>query len=44
MPKPFEDYDYNKQMGGVIYSINLCPHLEFALGQRNGGGLSLHGW
>ena len=38
MPKPFEDY--NKQIGGV----DLCPHIEFALGQINGGDFSLHGW
>ena len=25
----------------LICSINLCPDIEFALGQRNGGGLSL---
>ena len=28
----------------LICSINLCPQIEFALGQRNGGGLLLHGW
>ena len=27
-----------------ICSISLCSHKEFALGQRNGGSLSLHGW
>ena len=26
----------------LICSINLCSHTEFVLGQRNGGGLSLH--
>ena len=26
----------------LICSINLCPNTEFGLGQRNGGGLSLH--
>ena len=27
----------------LIFSISLCPHIEFALSQRNGCGLSLHG-
>ena len=27
----------------LICSIDLCSHTEFALGQRNGGGFSLHG-
>ena len=43
MPKPFEAY--NKQMGGVdLFDQFVSTHcLQFALGQRNGGGLSLHG-
>ena len=28
----------------LICLINLCQHIEFALGQRNGGVLSLHEW
>ena len=28
---------------GLIYLINFCPHVQFALSQRNGGGVSLHG-
>ena len=41
MLKPFEYC--NKEMGGADLFDQLCPHIEFALGQRNGGGLSLHG-
>ena len=42
MPKPFEDYNKQKRVMLICW-INLCPHIEFALGQRSGGGLSLHG-
>ena len=42
VPKPFEDYSKQK-WEVLICSINLCSHIEFALGQRNGGGLSMHG-
>ena len=40
IPKPFKDCN---TWVVLICMINLCRHIEFALGQRNGGGVSSHG-
>ena len=42
IPKFFEDY--NKQMGGVDLFDQFVSTYRIRIGQRNGGGLSLHGW